>query len=107
MAAAAGLHLCWALVAPGRRTRGEAVAAAGRSLATVAVGLVFALALSGVVEGFVTPQPWPWQVKLVLGAVALALFLCYMLVVGRRAFRRGETGDMTEYEAGTARLVAG
>jgi hypothetical protein len=30
-----------------------------------------------------------------------------MLVVGRRAAEEGESGDLTEYEAGTPRLVAG
>lgn len=107
VAAAAGLHIFWAWVAPGRRSRGEALAAAGRSLATVAIGLVFALALAGLVEGFVTPQTWAWQLKLALGAAALAIFLVYMLVVGRRAAQLGETGDVTEYEAGTPTLVAG
>jgi uncharacterized membrane protein SpoIIM required for sporulation len=107
VAAAAGLHIFWAWVAPGARSRGEALAAEGRSLATVAIGLVFALALSGVVEGFVTPQPWPWAVRIGLGVAALAVFLVYMLVVGARAHARGETGDLEEYEAGTPRLVAG
>ncbi|KRA22261.1 hypothetical protein ASD65_17340 [Microbacterium sp. Root61] len=107
VAGAAGLHIFWAWVAPGRRTRGESLAAAGRSLATVAIGLVFALALSGIVEGFVTAQPWPWPVKIGIGALALAAFLVYMLVVGGRAARRGETGDLTEYESGTPTLVAG
>jgi uncharacterized membrane protein SpoIIM required for sporulation len=106
-AAAAGLQIFWAWVAPGPRSRGEALASAGRSLGTIAVGLVFALALSGVVEGFVTPQPWPWPVKLVLGALALAAFLTYMLWVGRWASRAGETGDLSEYETGTPRLTAG
>ncbi|MCT9818738.1 stage II sporulation protein M [Microbacterium sp. W1N] len=107
VAAAAGLHIFWAWVAPGRRGRGEALAAAGRSLATVAVGLVLALALSGLVEGFITRQPWPWPLKIGIGTAALAVFLVYMLVVGRRAAQAGETGDLTEYETGTARLVAG
>ncbi|MCR2816147.1 stage II sporulation protein M [Microbacterium jiangjiandongii] len=107
VAGAAGLHIFWAWVAPGRRGRGEAVAAAGRSLATVAIGLVFALALSGLIEGFVTAQPWPWPLKICIGAAALAAFLVYMLVVGGRAYRRGETGDLTEYETGTPRLIAG
>ena len=106
-AAAAGLRVFWAMVAPGPRKRSTAVAEEGRALATVAIGLVFALALSGVIEGFVTPQPWPWQLKIVLGAVALAAFLAYMLVVGGRAYRSGETGDITEYEAGTPTLVTG
>lgn len=107
VAGAAGLQIFWAWVAPGRRTRAAAVAEAGRSLATVAIGLVIALGLSGIVEAYVTPQPWPVALKLVLGAAALGVFLVYMLVVGRRAYARGETGDLTEYEAGTPQLVAG
>ncbi|MEQ6896879.1 stage II sporulation protein M [Microbacterium sp. KR10-403] len=107
VAAAAGLQVFWAWVAPGRRSRGESLAAAGRSLVTVAVGLVFSLALSGAVEGFVTPQHWHWSIKIAIGALALAVFLFYMLVIGRRAARAGETGDLAESEAGTPRLVAG
>ncbi|WEG07879.1 stage II sporulation protein M [Microbacterium horticulturae] len=107
VAAAAGLHVFWAWVAPGRRSRGESLAAAGRTLVTVAVGLVFSLALSGAVEGFVTPQHWHWSIKIAIGAAALGVFLFYMLVIGRRATRAGETGDLAEVEAGTPRLVAG
>jgi uncharacterized membrane protein SpoIIM required for sporulation len=107
VAGAAGLHIFWAWIAPGPRTRGEALAAAGRSLATVAIGLLLALLLSGLIEGFVTAQPWPWPIKIGIGALALGLFLFYMLWVGGRAARAGETGDLTEWEAGTPRLVAG
>jgi len=107
VAGAAGLQIFWAWVAPGPRSRGEALASAGRSLGTIAIGLVFVLALSGVIEGFVTPAPWPVPLKITIGAAALAAFLAYMLVVGGRAVRAGEDGDLTEYEAGTPRLVAG
>ena len=107
VAGAAGLQLFWAWAAPGRRTRGEALAAEGRALATVAIGLVFALFLSGLVEGFVTGSALPWPVKIGIGALALGVFLFYMLVTGRRAARRGETGDLVEYEAGTPTLFAG
>lgn len=107
VAAAAGLHIFWAWVAPGARSRGEALAEEGRSLATVALGLVFALFLAGLVEGFVTGWALPWPVKIGIGAAALAVFLIYMLVIGGRAYRRGATGDLIEYEAGTPRLVAG
>lgn len=107
VAGAAGLRLCWAWVSPGRRTRGAALAAEGRALVTVAIGLIFTLLLAGLIEGFVTGQNLPWPVKLGVGAAALGIFLVYMLVVGRRAFRRGETGDLVEYEAGTPQLVAG
>jgi hypothetical protein len=59
------------------------------------------------VEGFVTGWSLPWPVKIGIGAAALAVFLIYMLVIGGRAHRRGETGDLVEFEAGTPRLVAG
>lgn len=107
VAAAAGLQIFWAWVAPGPRTRATALAAAGRSLGTIALGLVFVLAVSGVVEGFVTPAPWPVAVKLAVGGAVWAAFLAYMLVLGRRAVRQGETGDLTEYEVGTPTLTAG
>ena len=107
VAAAAGLHVFWAWVAPGHRARSTALAEEGRALATVAIGLVFALALAGLVEGFVTGWTLPWPVKIGISAAALAVFLIYMLVVGGRAVRRGETGDLVEFEAGTPRLVAG
>lgn len=107
VAGAAGLHLFWSWVAPGRRTRGEALAAEGRSLATVALGLIISLFFAGLIEGFVTGWALPWPLKIGIGAAALAAFLVYMLVIGGRAYRRGETGDLVEYESGTPRLVAG
>lgn len=107
VAAAAGLHIFWAWAAPGRRTRAAALAQEGRALATVAIGLVFALFLSGLVEGFVTGWSLPWPIKIGIGAAALGVFLAYMLLVGRRAYQRGERGDLLEYEAGTPQLVAG
>ncbi|MDX2377044.1 stage II sporulation protein M [Microbacterium sp. LRZ72] len=107
VAGAAGLHIFWSWIAPGPRSRGQALAAAGRSLGTVTIGLVLALLLSGLVEGFVTGQTWPWPVKIGIGAAALGVFLFYMLWVGGRATRAGETGDLTEAERGTPTLVAG
>ncbi|MGX5695876.1 stage II sporulation protein M [Agromyces soli] len=107
VAAAAGLRIFWAWIAPGPRSRGQSLAAEGRSLFTVAIGLVFWLFVSGLIEGFVTPQPWPWVVKIGIGAVALAAFLTTMLVLGRRAAKAGETGDLAEFDSGVHRLVSG
>ncbi|MDT0156779.1 stage II sporulation protein M [Microbacterium sp. ARD32] len=107
IAAAAGLHIFWAWAVPGPRTRSQSLAAGGRSLATVAMGLVFALLLSGLVEGFVTGSALPWPVKIGIGALALGCVLFYMLVIGARAARAGETGDLIEYESGTPTLIAG
>ncbi|GAB3129697.1 stage II sporulation protein M [Glaciibacter psychrotolerans] len=107
VAAAGGLRIFWAWIVPGARTRGQALAEDARALFTVAIGLVFVLLVSGVIEGFVTPAPWPWPVKIGIGACALAAFLAYMLILGRRASRAGETGDLTEFEAGARRIYAG
>ncbi|WP_022893591.1 stage II sporulation protein M [Agromyces subbeticus] len=107
VAAAAGLRIFWAWVAPGARSRGVALAEDARALFSVALGLVFFLFVSGIIEGFVTPAPWPWPVKIGIGVAALGGFLAYMLVLGGRAWRAGETGDLSEFDAGARRIVAG
>jgi len=106
VAGAAGMAIFWSWVAPGGQRRRDSVAAAGRSLFTVAIGLILALLVSGVIEGFVTRQPWPWPIKIGIGTVALAGSLAYQWVLGRRAFRAGQTGDLDEFEAGARRIVA-
>ncbi|MDQ0574720.1 stage II sporulation protein M [Agromyces albus] len=107
VAAAAGLRIFWAWVAPGPRSRGVALAEDARSLFSVAIGLVFFLFVSGIIEGFVTPARWPWPVKIGIGVLALGGFLAYMLVLGRRAWRAGETGDLVEFDSGATRIVSG
>ena len=107
VAGAAGLRLFWAWVAPGPRRRAVALAAEGRALVTVAVGLTGALALSGLVEGFVTGSGLAWWLKIAIGAVALGAFLAYALVLGRRAVRAGETGDLDADRAGAVLPTAG
>jgi uncharacterized membrane protein SpoIIM required for sporulation len=106
VAGAAGMRIFWSWIAPGARTRAQALAEDGRSLFIVAVGLTLSLFVSGIIEGFVTPSPLPWPVKIGIGALALAAFLVYMLVVGRRAARAGETGDLDPFSAGARRIVA-
>ena len=107
LAAAAGLMIAWSWVAPGARTRAQALAEDGRALITVAVGLTLTLLLSGLVEGIVTRQPWPWPVKIGIGTVALAAVLWYQWGLGGRAYRSGERGDLEEFERGATALTAG
>ena len=107
VAGAAGLLIFWSWVAPGLRTRTQALAEDGRAFFTIVVGLVLSLFVSGLVEGFVTRQDWPWVVKIGIGTVVLVLFLVYQWVVGRRAARAGETGDVEEFDAGARAIVAG
>ncbi|MBI9114811.1 stage II sporulation protein M [Sanguibacter suaedae] len=107
VAGAAGLRLFWTLVEPGHRSRSRAVAEEGRALFTVAIALVVVLGVSGLVEGFVTGSTLPWWLKIVIGAVVLAAFWTYTLVLGRRAVAAGATGDLDARLAGDVQPVAG
>ena len=106
IACAAGLKIFWALVSPGPRTRARAVAAEGRSLITVALGLVLVLFVSGLVEAFVTPSPLPVWAKISIGAAVLAGYWTYVLIWGRRAYRSGASGDLDSADAGYTELAA-
>lgn len=107
VAGAAGFRVFWSWIAPGPRTRAQALGEEGRAMFTIVVGLVLALFMSGIIEGFVTRQDWPWVIKIGIGSIALGSVLAYQWIVGRRAFRAGETGDLDEFEAGARQLVAG
>lgn len=98
LAAATGLRLGWTVVDPGPRRRGQALAEEGRAAASVAVGLVAVLLMSGMIEAFVTPSALPTWARIGIGVVAEAVFLAYVIVLGRRAARAGETGDLASGE---------
>ena len=93
IAAGAGLRIAWTVLSPGPRTRGEALGEQGRVIAGLAMGLGCVLLVSGAIEGFVTGHTAA-PVRLTIGISAEVLFLMYVFVVGRRAARRGETGDV-------------
>ncbi|HEX7538321.1 MAG TPA: stage II sporulation protein M [Dermatophilaceae bacterium] len=107
VAGATGLRLFWAWIEPGPRTRSRAVAEEGRTAMAVALGLVVVLAVSGVVEAFVTPSPLPTWARIAIGVLVEAAFLAYVFTVGRWACQRGATGDVSARDAGdTAPAVA-
>ncbi|MCM6776937.1 stage II sporulation protein M [Nocardia sp. CDC159] len=85
VAGGAGLKLGWTLVDPGRLSRARALARQGRATATIALGLVAVLLVSGLIEGFVTPSGWPAPARIGVGLVAELAFLTYVFVIGRRA----------------------
>lgn len=93
LAGAAGLKLGWTIIDPGGLPRGRALAAEGRAMATIAIGLIGVLCVSGLIEGFVTGYvPVTW-LRIGIGVLAETAFLTYVIRFGRQAVRAGATGD--------------
>ncbi|TDE36113.1 stage II sporulation protein M [Actinomadura sp. 6K520] len=93
LACAGGLKLGWTIIDPGPRRRGQALAEEGRAAVSIALGLIAVLLVSGLIEGFVTGWVHVTWLRIAIGVVAEAAFLAYVIVLGRRAVRQGETGD--------------
>lgn len=94
IAAGVGLRLGWTLVDPGPRTRLAALEHEGRTAAVVGIGMILTLLCTGAIEAFVTPSSLPASARIGIGIAVETLFLLYVFVVGRRAYRRGEAGDV-------------
>jgi uncharacterized membrane protein SpoIIM required for sporulation len=94
VAAGAGLRLGWCVVDPGSRSRAQALAQEGRATMVIALGLIVVLAVSGVIEAFVTPSSLPTWARIGIGVAAETGFLTYVWTLGRGASRAGETGDI-------------
>ncbi|GGO56310.1 stage II sporulation protein M [Streptomyces lasiicapitis] len=102
VAAGTGLRLGWTLIDPGPRTRRTAMAEEGRAALGMAIGLALILLISGAIEGFVTPSGLPTWARIGIGIAAELAFLAYVYVLGGRAARAGETGDVDEAERSAA-----
>ncbi|MFF7342167.1 stage II sporulation protein M [Streptomyces sp. NPDC008163] len=98
VAAGTGLRLGWTVIDPGPQTRRAALAQRGRAALGMAIGLALVLFVSGVIEAFVTPSGLPTWARISLGTAAELLFLLYVYVLGGRAARAGEAGDLNAVE---------
>jgi uncharacterized membrane protein SpoIIM required for sporulation len=86
-----GLRIGWSWIAPGAlMTRRESLVHWAKEGMVVAVGLVFILLVSGVLEAYVTPSPLPAPLRVGIGAVLWLGFLFYALVWGRVVQSRPE-----------------
>ncbi len=106
IAGAAGLRLGWAVIAPGDRTRGQAVGEEARRAGVIALGLILAFAVAGTIEGFVTGRGVPTALRVGLGVAVWAVFVTWIVVQGRAAAARGVTGEVGELDRGWAELAA-
>ena len=96
VAGGVGLRLFWSWVEPHGTSRTRSMAREGRTAATVALGLVAVLLVSGLIEAFVTPSHLPTWARIGIGVVAEAAFLAYVFTLGRAAYERGLTGDVDD-----------
>ena len=107
VAAGTGLRLGWTAIDAGRRRRAETLAIEGRAAVAVLLGIVCVLLLTGVIEAFVTPSGLPTWARVGIGVLAELVFLWYVFVIGRKAARAGETGDLDRYVVGDVLPSAG
>lgn len=107
VAAGAGLRIFWAWVAPGPLSRMDSLSRQGRSMMVVVLGLVVMLAVSGVIEAFVTPSGLPTWARVGIGVLAETAFLVYVFTLGRRADRDGEDADVAIEDRSAQAPVAG
>ncbi|MFF1349695.1 stage II sporulation protein M [Streptomyces sp. NPDC058322] len=106
VAAGTGLRLGWTVIDPGPMSRRSALAQQGRAAIGMAIGLALVLFVSGLIEGFVTPSGLPTWGRITIGIVAEAAFLVYVYILGGRAARAGDCGDVDPTERSAELPVA-
>lgn len=98
IAGAAGLRIGWAIIAPGDRTRGRAMAHEGRRAFSIILGLVGAFVIAGTIEGFITGSGLSTALRVGVGVAVEVAFLTYIVQLGRR----GEASVHAAHDAFTA-----
>ncbi|PTX55093.1 putative membrane protein SpoIIM required for sporulation [Melghirimyces profundicolus] len=83
IAGAAGLSLAYAFWVPGELTRLESFKREGKVTVQLVLGVIPMFIVAGLIEGFITPAPWPLWTKY---GIALATLTALFLYFGRPAF---------------------
>jgi uncharacterized membrane protein SpoIIM required for sporulation len=94
VAAGVGMRIGWTVIDPGDRRRSDALAEEGRASVAVVLGLVLVFLIAGFTEAFVTPSGLPTWARIAWGVTIETGFVAYVTLLGRRAVRMGETGDL-------------
>lgn len=98
IAGGAGLALGWSIIAPGDRRRSEALVEEARRSVVLVLGLIAVFLVAGLIEGFVTGQPWPTALRVGIGVTVWLVFCAYIVVQGGAAARAGLTGTLDELD---------
>jgi uncharacterized membrane protein SpoIIM required for sporulation len=83
IAGAAGLLVAGGVLTPGRLRRKDAIALGARRAAVLFLGVVSMLLVAGTIEGFVSPQRWPMDVRGAIGVLTAVLLACYFSFAGK------------------------
>jgi uncharacterized membrane protein SpoIIM required for sporulation len=92
IAGAAGMAVGWSVIAPGDRTRVDALRQEGQRAITVILGLTTMFLAAGTIEGFVTGRGLDPVVRVGIGVLVWAAYISYLVVQGRQAAELGITG---------------
>ena len=86
LSGAAGLKLGWALIAPGRLSRGEALLQAARISVQLVYGVIVFLLIAAFIEAYWSSMTWPapW-IKYSVGAILWSLVVAYLTLAGRES----------------------
>lgn len=106
VAAGVGLRVFWSWVSPGDKPRLQSLAEAGRAAIGIALGLVGLLAITGIIEAFITPSGLPTWARIGVGLAVWIGFFVYVFTLGRWAYLDGERGDIDLADRDFARPVA-
>jgi uncharacterized membrane protein SpoIIM required for sporulation len=83
IAGGAGFLLAAGLLRPGRLRRSDAFARNARRAATLIIGVAGMLVIAGLIEGFVSPQRLPGEIRVGVGAFTGLAMILYFGVAGR------------------------
>ncbi len=96
----AGLMIGWALIDPGDRTRGQALAESAVEAVRLLVGVVVMLALGAAIEGFLSPQTTGLlqanEPRVMLGVAVWLAAMLWLLTAGRQAGSGDAKAAVTE-----------
>jgi uncharacterized membrane protein SpoIIM required for sporulation len=85
IAGAAGLLIAAGILYPGRLRRRDAIVANARRAGTLILGVTSMLLVAGTIEGFISPQRWPPELRISIGTITAVGLVLYFGFAGRQA----------------------
>jgi uncharacterized membrane protein SpoIIM required for sporulation len=79
IAGGAGLMIGWSLIAPGERTRKEALVERSILAIRLLVGCIPLLIIAGLIEGFISPLPIQSRYKIAISVASAVMLAAYLL----------------------------